>query len=430
MADLSEDDDGDEAVVWGSAYPPSINAGIPKLGKLPVGWSRLRMKDMLDVIERPVKLDDSKSYQLVTAKRSRGGIVSRGTLRGDEIKVKQQFEVRAGDFILSNRQIAHGGCGIVPPELDGAVVSGEYTVLHPKPLLDLRFLHYLSYSTHFQQICFHSGVGVHVEKLVFRLHDWLNWQFDIPPLPEQLRIAKVLSDFDRAINATDALVEAKQRRKRWLLKRLCSITGSKPVQLGRLGRFSKGRGIGKDDMCETGVACLRYAEIYTLYGDVITELQSKVSTEDAANAARLEIGDIVFAGSGETALEIGKAVAYLGEEPAVVGGDTVILRGHGQDASFLAHLLNSDDVVRQKCRFGQGFSVVHIHSGELAKIEVRLPDLAKQRSISDTFKDIDREVDALTAKGAKLRKQRRGLMHRLLAEPARQNKSNSEGIAA
>ena len=109
MAEQSETENGDGAGVWGSAYPPSINAGIPKLGELPAGWSRLRMKDLLDVIERPVKLVDSKSYQLVTAKRSRGGIVSRGTLRGDEIKVKQQFEVRSGDFILSNRQIAHGG---------------------------------------------------------------------------------------------------------------------------------------------------------------------------------------------------------------------------------------------------------------------------------------------------------------------------------
>lgn len=429
MAKQSETEDGDGAVVWGSAYPPSINAGIPKLGELPAGWSRLRMKDMLEVIKRPVKLADSQTYELVTAKRSRGGIVSRGTLRGDEIKVKQQFGVRAGDFILSNRQIAHGGCGIVPPELDGAVVSGEYTVLHPKPLLDLQFLHYLSHSAHFQQICFHSGVGVHVEKLVFRLHDWLNWQIDIPPLHEQQRIAEVLAEFDCAIEATDALFMAKQTKKRTILGRLASETNSRPVRLGKLGRFSKGRGIGKSDLAETGIPCLRYAEIYTKYGDAISELRSKVPVEVAATATKLTTGDIVFASSGETAKEIGKAVAYLGDQPAVVGGDTIILRGHGQDASFLAHVLNSDEVVRQKYQLGQGFSVVHIHAGELAQIEVSLPSLERQRAGSALLAELDRELAKLADKSKALRQQSRGLMQRLLTSDASMRHMVMEEVA-
>ncbi|WP_299071066.1 restriction endonuclease subunit S [Accumulibacter sp.] len=429
MAEQGEHGDGDEAVVWGSAYPPSINAGIPRLGELPASWSRLRMKDMLEVIERPVKLVDTQTYQLVTAKRSRGGIVSRGTLRGDEIKVKQQFEVRSGDFILSNRQIAHGGCGIVPPELDGAVVSGEYTVLHPKPMLDLRFLHYLSHSAYFQQICFHSGVGVHVEKLVFRLHDWLNWQIDIPPLPEQQRIAEVLAEFDCAIEATDALFMAKQTKKRAILERLASETNARPVRLGKLGRFSKGRGIGKSDLAETGIPCLRYAEIYTMYGDAISELRSRVPVEVAATATKLTTGDIVFASSGETAEEIGKAVAYLGDQPAVVGGDTIILRGHGQDASFLAHVLNSDEVVRQKYRLGQGFSVVHIHAGELAQIEVSLPSLERQRAASALLAELDRELVKLADKSQALRQQSRGLMQRLLTSDASMRHMIKEEVA-
>ncbi len=431
MADLSEDTDGEEFIVWGSAYPPSINAGIPKLGALPTGWSRMRMKDMLDVIERPVKLENSKTYRLVTAKRSRGGIVSRGTLRGDEIKVKQQFEVRAGDFILSNRQIAHGGCGIVPSELDGAIVSGEYTVLHPKPTLDLRYLHYLSHSAHFQQICFHSGVGVHVEKLVFRLHDWLNWQIDIPPLHKQHRIAEILSEFDHAIKTTNALIKAKRCRKRALMQHAFRKNANEPtVNLGSIGRFLKGRGIGKDDICEFGRPCLRYAEIYTLYDDVVTNLVSMVSDAEAAKATQLRKGDIIFAGSGETALEIGKAVAYLGEGPAVVGGDTVILRNHNQDSAYLAYLLNSESVVRQKCRLGQGFSVVHIHASELAAIEIQLPDLVKQRVISGSFLEIDREILLLTAHSATLRKQQRGLMQQLLTEPGGQERAIAEGVAA
>ena len=51
-------------------------------------------------------------------------------LRGKEIKTPSQFEVRAGDFLISKRQIVHGACGIVPAGLNGAIVSNEYAVLN------------------------------------------------------------------------------------------------------------------------------------------------------------------------------------------------------------------------------------------------------------------------------------------------------------
>ncbi len=79
---------------------------------------------------------DAETYQLVTAKRSRGGIVARETLRGDQIKTKTQFYVEAGDFLISNRQVSHGACGVVPQSLHGAVVSNEYTAFHTSKLFD------------------------------------------------------------------------------------------------------------------------------------------------------------------------------------------------------------------------------------------------------------------------------------------------------
>lgn len=163
--------------------------------------------------------------------------------------------------------------------------------------------------------------------------------------------------------------------------------------LGGLGHFFKGRGISKADLVERGVPCLRYAEIYTLYGDVTHDLQSFVPDSIASGATSLKHGDIVFAGSGETAEEIGKAVAYLGNGKAVVGGDTIILRDHGQDPGFLAHALNSDDAVRQKSRLGQGQSVVHIHASELSDVEVFLPPVREQRKISRMLQKWDDAID-------------------------------------
>ena len=106
------------------------------------------------------------------------------------------------------------------------------------------------------------------------------------------------------------------------------------VCLSELGRFIKGRGITRADLVDTGTPCLRYGEIYTTYGDVTDELTSFVSGDTAQRATPLHHGDIIFATSGETAEEIGKAVAWLGKDTAVAGSDTIILRDHGQDPVF------------------------------------------------------------------------------------------------
>jgi type I restriction enzyme, S subunit len=223
-----------EASPLGRGYPPSIQAGIPILRELPKGWRRYRLGELVNPIERPAALVESEVYQLVTAKRNRGGIVAREQLRADQIRTKTQFTVKYGDFLISNRQISHGGCGIVPVELDGALVSNEYTALKASPILDSGFLKALSHSVYFQQTCFHSSVGVHVEKLVFRLQDWLSWPFNIPSLEEQRRIADVLDRWDQAIDSTERLITAKRRRFRALLDRYVAEHHEDRIEFGEL----------------------------------------------------------------------------------------------------------------------------------------------------------------------------------------------------
>ena len=169
------------------------------------------------------------------------------------------------------------------------------------------------------------------------------------------------------------------------------------VCLSELGRFIKGRGITRADLVDTGTPCLRYGEIYTTYGDVTDELTSFVSGDTAQRATPLHHGDIIFATSGETAEEIGKAVAWLGKDTAVAGSDTIILRDHGQDPVFLAHALNAHDAAKQKSRLGKGHSVVHIHEAELEKVAVYLLPRSQQRKIGKILRAWDEGVEKLEA---------------------------------
>src|SRR5690606_596354 len=90
----------------------------------------------------------------------------------------------------------------------------------------------------------------------------------------------------------------------------------KVYRLGDLGDFLKGKGISKKDRKESGIPCILYGEIYTEHHFYVKEFVSFIDNKTASKCMRLEKGDILFTGSGETREEIGKPVAYLDDREA------------------------------------------------------------------------------------------------------------------
>ena len=213
----------------GGAYPASVQSGIPQLPPTPQEWRKTTLGQHLKEVLRPVALVSNEAYTLVTVRRSRGGVDGRGTLLGAEIKTPTQFHVKVGDFLISKRQIVHGACGIVPSHLDGALVSNEYAVLNADEGLDPQFLAYLAETTYFQQTCFQSSIGVHVEKMLFKLDRWLTWPFNIPPLDVQRRIVAHLDLASQQIRCVERQLELLKAEKRALMADL--LTGKRRVRL-------------------------------------------------------------------------------------------------------------------------------------------------------------------------------------------------------
>lgn len=147
----------------------------------------------------------------------------------------------------------------------------------------------------------------------------------------------------------------------------------KEIELGGIGTFSKGKGIPKIDLSVTGVPCIRYGEIYMTSDFVIQNLTSRISKKKIAESTQIQNNDLLFAGSGETIEEIGKSIAYTGNENAYAGGDIVIFSSSKNIvlAEFLSCYLNTKG--RRDLRsLGQGQSVVHIYAKHLATVRVPL----------------------------------------------------------
>lgn len=243
-------------------------------------------------------------------------------------------------------------------------------------------------------------------------------QIPLPPIDEQRKIAEILRTWDEAIEAAEAELKAKQERKRWLMT-VVMRKSYETKSVSQFGTLKKGGAILREKLRSEGVPVVLYGDIYTKYSEIVTRLISRVDASAVVDGVKLNSGDIVFAGSGETAEEIGKCIAYVGEEAAYAGGDVVILCNHGQDPRYLGYALNSEDAIRQKMRLGQGSSVMHLYKDDVASIKIPLPPISDQLKVGEILSEADADIELINQRINVLRAQKRGLMHKLLTGDVR-----------
>lgn len=407
-----------------NGMPTSIRSGIPKLPDTPAGWERTKLKKYLYEIKRPIALEPARIYRLLTVKRSRGGVEERSNLLGSEIKTPSQFLVEAGDFLISKRQIVHGACCIVPIDLDGSVVSNEYTVIGTTGGIDLDFLRYLSESMYFQQTCFHSSIGVHVEKMIFNVDRWLNWYFNVPPLPEQKKIIGILTSYDQSISTLDKMINNSKSHKIALMQQL--ITGRirlegfngawKEVNLGDLGSTYTGlSGKSKEDFGH-GSPFIPYVNIFNNSRVDVKNLDKvKVGVKEKQNLCKY--GDIFFTTSSETPEEVGMASVLLDNIDKLylnsfcfgyrLNNFTIL------HPNYARYLLRAGAVRRELNELAQGSTRFNISKKGLMKIKLTIPPIDEQLAISSIIENSESQVSLLEKQLAYLKQEKNSLAYQL-----------------
>jgi type I restriction enzyme S subunit len=337
-------------------------------------------------------------------------------------KIDDDFVVKNGDFLVAMSGATTGKVGVFQsqkPAYQNQRV-GRFVVRDENRTSHL-FIGQLVRSSWFGarlSVLLEQGAqpnvsGRQIESLVFPVPS---------QLPEQRAIAEALSDVDGLLGGLDRLIAKKRDLKQAAMQQL--LTGQTRLpgfhgewvvkRLGSLGAFLKGSGVKKDEATSGNLPCVRYGEIYTHHQDVVREFNSFISASVAANATPLRKGDILFAGSGETKEEIGKAVAFVHDCEAYAGGDIVIFRPEEADPVFLGYYLNSRAIQKQKTSRGQGDAVVHISAASLAAIELALPPLPEQIAIAEVLTDMDAELAALELRREKTRALKQAMMQELL----------------
>ena len=188
----------------------------------------------------------------------------------------------------------------------------------------------------------------------------------------------------------------------------------KREHIGNVASITKGKGVSKADITKGGATpCIRYAELYTHYHEVIHQVVSRTNVphEDLMLS---QAEDVIIPASGETRADIARAACVLPERVAL-GSDLNILRSDLY-GPFFSYLLNSP-LRHTIARMAQGDTVAHLYPKELSQVWLAYPLRLEQQKIVDCLGSLDGLIAAEGRKLEALRQHKQGLMQQLFPQP-------------
>jgi len=402
---------------------------VPKLRfpEFEVGsvWERRKIGDMLTETPRPIDLEDETDYCLVTVKRRYGGLVSRGVLKGKEIKVSSQFLVKAGDFVVSKRQIVHEACGLVPHDLEGCVVSNEYSVLTAKTGCNIDFFNRFAQQPCVSASFLECSVGIVIEKMLFKLPLWLRREFLFPAIAEQKKIADCLSSLDELIAAQARKVDALKTHKKGLMQQLFPREGETQPRL----RFPEFQNAGEwsrktlEEIADikSGSTPLRTNDDFFVGGTIpwvkTTDLNNShiIATEEKitpiAKARINPVGSVLVAMYGGFN-QIGRTGCL--SVPAATNQAISVLRLDPKIALPIYVLAWLNAKVEDWKRIASSSRKdPNITGSDVAKFPITLPEVREQQCIANCLTSLDDLITTATQELDTLKTHKKGLMQQL-----------------
>ena len=423
----------------------------------PEDWKVVSVASVLKRVKDPVQVSPSAIYREIGIRSHGKGIFHKDEVLGSTLGNKSVFWVKPDCFVVNIVFAWELAVAKTTADEDRFIASHRFPMYVPiDGKLDLDFLLYYFTTPFGKRLLNLASPGGAGRNKTLGQSEFAKLKLCIPQkIQEQQKIAEILSTWDDAIRLQQELIEQKMTQKRGLMqlllsgkirvtemgklspeavkKRVADIQqGIVPEgyqktklgiipsdwiikSLGEIGVFSKGKGITNNQKVEKGLPCVTYGEIYTTHHFFIKTFSSFINKITAETSKSISKGDILFAGSGETLDEIGKCVAYLDDAEAYAGGDIIILSPNSTISSkYIAYLLNSDLMIKQRRKLGQGHSVVHIYSNSLKTLHFLNPPIPEQQQIADILTTADKEIELLETELDHLKQQKKGLMQLLL----------------
>ena len=305
-------------------------------------------------------------------------------------------------------------------------INQDLRGLFPTPSLSKDYLSYFlqSSGTALSRLATGTTVkGLRIDSLKFL-------PLALPPLPEQRKIAAILSSVDDAIEKTQAVIDQIQIVKRGLMEALFvrGIPGRhtqfKQSEIGDIP--TEWTVVQLEELCSHVVDCLHRTPPYTdvgypairtsdlLAGRLLLDKAKRVSRKTyLEQISRLEptVGDVLYSREGT----FGLAASVPPDVELCISQRMMHFRARPSiDPGFLMWLLNSPTVYRQAVNSVGGSTVGHVNIRSIRRFLVPLPEREEQTQLAAVLHSVSQvEVTSERALSG-YQRAKRGLMSVLL----------------
>ncbi|WP_434591955.1 restriction endonuclease subunit S [Streptomyces sp. A5-4] len=164
--------------------------------------------------------------------------------------------------------------------------------------------------------------------------------------------------------------------------------------LSEVGDLVRGRRFTKNDYVESGLGCIHYAQIHTDFEATARDPLTFLAEDSRARMRLAHSGDLVIAATSENVDDVGKAVAWLGDDDVAVHDDCYIFR-HNFNPAYVSYFFASSLFHSQKIKYVSETKVVRISGANLGRIEIPVPPQRMQERIVEVVGAVDDQIVAL-----------------------------------
>ena len=365
---------------------------------LPSGWKVVRLGEIGKVINGLTYSPDNVSNNGLLVLRSSNINNNSIVLNNDDVYVKgiSKFnKTLENDILICVRNGSKNliGKSALITEKYKDLAFGAFMAIF-RSNYNLFLIHIFKTNTFFKQV--KNDLGATINSI--NNGNLLNFKIPLPPLDEQEKIAEILSTWDEAINLTINLIESKKQFKKALMQNLLTAKIRFPefqdkwerIKLKEIAEVYQPQTISQSELTDSGFDVYGANGIIGKYGRYNHEFEQVVETCRGNTCG---------------------AVNFTKPKSWITGNAMVINLDNSTKAikTFIYYLLSNTNF--QYLISGSGQPQI---TSNIRYHKIKLPNLDEQQKIAEVLTACDDEINLLNSKLENLKKQKQGLMQKLL----------------
>jgi len=356
-------------------------------------WQRVRIGDIAQIPQKQ-PIANPQAIELLRVRLYANGVERTGKFPRTTERGRPYFARSAGELLIGRQSFHNGGIGIVKEADNGLICSNAITSLVPNSRADRDYLFYILASPEFRKEIEKQIEGTAQAEISER--KILSLELNLPPLSEQKRIARILSELSKLSDSLNNRIEKISNLFACLLdEQFAPASPGKRVSLESISEFITYGLTVRPRYIATGIPMVSAGECRDGFIDFAKA--KKISQSDFSKVRSKTIptkGDLLITKTGT----LGRvAVVPEGVPSFTITQNVALVRPKESDVlpKYLAYYIMSPACQREIRDKTSVLAIPDLQLGILGNFSIPVPCIDKQNSVYLRFDSIRNTIRVL-----------------------------------